>query len=120
MPEWFELLEVFGFHAGVALVLTAPVILWGRKRVHWYFWELLAFVVPYLIWWGLFFMDLKMKSLANLAEPIFISLFLPVAAIVRVRIGGSTKERSVALRLQVTLCVIAIAVYFVVPCGRAI
>src|SRR4051812_36328545 len=116
MEEYGALLWIWFVYAGIASVLSAPIVFFGRKRVHWHLWELLALIIPYLIWLALVFSALKSKSLANLGEPIYISFAVPILALLRVGVGGSIGERVSAASLLAFLCLVAVGVYFAVPC----
>ena len=104
-------------HFGSAAVLTAPIVFFGRRRVHWQWWELSAFIVPFAVWALLMLSGLSTgkKSLANLAEPFYFSVALPVAAAIRVSVGTRVQERASAGGLILALCVLAAVVFFVVP-----
>src|SRR5579875_3567886 len=86
---------VGAMQAAVGVVLSAPILYFGRKRISWAKWLLLALVIPFLIWAGLMFSPLSSgrKSLANLGEPIYISIAMPVFAIIRVLVGKKMSER---------------------------
>jgi hypothetical protein len=105
-------------HAGIAAVLSAPIVYFGRKRVHWRPWELLALLLPFAIWTLLMFSKLSTskKSLANLAEPFYFALSIPLATMVRVAIGSRISERACAACILTTLCVVAALMFFFVPC----
>src|SRR5882762_3471342 len=79
----------------IAGVLAAPIIFLGRRRVHWNWWETLAFIVPFSIWMGLMLSEFSTgrKSLANLGEFVYISFAVPIAAFVRVALGSRVRER---------------------------
>jgi hypothetical protein len=34
-PEWMAMLWIWGVHSVIASVLSAPIVLLGRKRAHW-------------------------------------------------------------------------------------
>ena len=104
-------------HAGLAAVPSVPIIFFGRKRIHWRAWELLALVVPFCVWLCLMQSELSTgwKSLSNLAEPFFISLAVPVAALLRVAVGTRVNEKIFAGILIAALCGVAAAVFFMVP-----
>ena len=108
---------VWLFHIAIASVLSAPIIVLVRKRIHWRLWELAAFVAPFGVWLLLRFSELSVgkKSLANVVEPFYFSLAVPIAALVRVAIGTRAAERACACVLIVMLCGVAAAVCFIVP-----
>src|ERR1700732_4411509 len=79
--------------------LCAPILFFGRKRAGFAFWQLLALIVPFLVWLILMFSPLAAgrKSLANLGEPVYISFAMAVLALVRVAIGRKVSERVCAV-----------------------
>jgi len=98
--------------ATIAVVLSAPIVFFGRRRVDWQVWEVLAFVLPFAVWCFLIALHDGGKSLSNLVEPILISLGIPVAVGLRLIIGRRESEAFVACHLIALLCVFAAAVYF--------
>jgi hypothetical protein len=117
MEEISALLLIWSIHTGIAAVLSAPVIYFGRKRVHWRSWELLTFVLPFLIWTCLMFSDLATgeKSLSNLGEPFVFALAIPIAALLRVVFAKSVSEPLCSGILILLVCLAAITVFFTVP-----
>ena len=102
--------------AAFASLLSSPVLVLGRKRVHWQFWELSAFVLPYGIWFGLYLSKLEPKSDFNVAiESVFMILSVLVAVLARVIIGARFSERLCAAILVFLLCIAAVVIYFSVP-----
>jgi hypothetical protein len=104
-------------HAGIGAVLSAPVVLFSRRRVHWRKREFLVFVMPFAIWLALCeFTGIRSKSLSNAAiEPAMFALAVPMAALIRVIIGTRISERACVAGLIAAVSAVAIAVYFCVP-----
>lgn len=117
MNELGVMLVVWLVHVGIAALLTAPVVFFGRRRVNWQWWELSAFLVPFAVWALLMLSGLSTgrKSLSNLAEPFYFSVAFPIAAVLRVTMGTRVHEHTSAGGLIFGLCVLAAAVFFVVP-----
>ena len=116
MEEFGAILLIWLVHAIIAAVLSAPIVFFGRKRVHWRFWELLVLILPFIVWYLLMFSELAIgKSIANLGEPVFFALAVPVAALARVVISSRVPERLCAASLIATVCVVAASVFFIVP-----
>lgn len=111
------LFGIWFMHALIGSGLSAPILLLGRKRISWTNWELLAFVIPFLLWTALMVSPLSQgrKSLANLGEPIYISFAMPVMALIQVAFGRTLSDRLWAFTSIVTLSVIAAATFFIVP-----
>lgn len=101
----------------VAATLTAPIVLFTRRRVHWQVWELLAFFLPFLVWTILMFSNLSTgrKSLSNLAEPALLGFSIGIAALAHVGLVSRLRERRSAWTLIVGLCFIAAGIFFVTP-----
>ncbi len=98
------------------MVLTAPIVFLSYRRVAWQKWELLAFVLPFGIWSVLMFSGLSTgKSMSNLLEPFCLPPAIAVAALVRAILGNQVSERICAVVLITALCLIAVAVFFIVP-----
>jgi hypothetical protein len=117
MEMFGGMLLVWLVHTVIAGVLTAPIIFFGRKRVHWQWWELSAWILPFAVWLFLMFSELSTgkKSLANLGEPFYFSLAIPLAALVRVGVGTRCAERVCSGVLLGMLCGVAAGVFFLVP-----
>lgn len=117
MEETGAIFLIWLMHAALAGVLSAPVVHFGRRRVHWRSWELLALVLPFTIWSVLMFSELAIgkKSLSNLAEPFYFAAAIPVAALIRVALGSRMSERVCAGCLIAAVCLVAVGVFFLVP-----
>ena len=109
------MLIIWGYHVFVAGVVAAPILYFGRKRVHWEKWELVAFVIPFAIWSIAILIDGEGKTLSNLGECQVISIAIPVAALIRVFVGQRAKQRILSMLLIVLLCAVGIATYFLMP-----
>ncbi len=100
----------------VAAAISTPIIYFGRKRVRWEVWEIIAFILPCVAWSLLMGSDLSLgKSMANLGEPIFFAPAIPLAALIRVLLARALPERFVSVMLQLILCAIAVATFFLTP-----
>ena len=111
------MLTTWVLHVVPAAALTAPLVLFGRKRVRWQWWELSVFFVPFALWAMLMLSSLSdgRKSLANCMEPLYFGLAIPVAAAVRMLVGARTPEQKCAGGLIATVCVLATLAFFAVP-----
>lgn len=117
MNEAGAIFLIWLMHAAVAIVSTAPVVLLGRKRVHWRPWELTALILPFVVWTALMFSPLATgnKSLANLGEPFYFACAIPLAALLRVGIGSGVPESACAALLIGLVCTLAGVVFFLTP-----
>ena len=107
--------------AGVAAVLSLPIVLLSRHLVHWRAWELLALVFPFCVWialWSFWPGPSSAKGISNgFVEPIVVGLAVPAAALFRVKLArGSEGDKAVfAVIVLASLCVAAGIIYFVAP-----
>ena len=117
METFGLLLRIWAMHTAIAVVSSAPIVFFGRKRVRWRLWELLVLVLPFTVWTLLMFSEFSTgrKSLANLGEPFYIALGAPVAAFVRVAVGSRIPDSVCIASLIATLCLVAAGVFFIVP-----
>jgi hypothetical protein len=108
---------VWSIHAVIGSALAGPVLYFGRNRIGWANWALLALVIPFCVWVILMLSPLSAgrKSLANLGEPVYISFAMPVLALLRVGMGRRLSERVYAASFLTVLCVIAAVVFVIVP-----
>ena len=104
--------------ASIALVLSAPVIYFSRKRIHWRRSELAVLIIPFLVWLVLGgVIGFLPKSLANaFIEPVIISITVPMVALIRVAVGTRISEKMCSASLIGVVTVVAVSVYFIVPC----
>jgi hypothetical protein len=111
------LFAIWFVHAVVGSALAFPILYLGRKRVGWARWELLALIIPFLVWLLLMLSPLSTgrKSLSNLVEPIYISFAMPFLALLRVCLGRRVTETVYAACFISALCMVAAAVFFMVP-----
>lgn len=116
VPIYLVMFRLWLLFAVIALVPSAPIVFLSRRRVHWHSWELLAFVIPFIVWMLLLFSELESKSLSNLGEPVYISLAVVLAALIRAIVGARVSERAFANSLLGGLCAVAALIYFFVPC----
>jgi len=108
---------IWSAHAVIGIALSAPILFFGRRRIGWGRWELLALIVPFCVWALLMISPLStgQKSLANLGKPVYISLAMPVLALVRVWLGNRIPDRIYAVTFIGTLSAVAAAAFFLVP-----
>lgn len=112
------LLIAWVIHAVVAAVVVSPVVYFGRKRVHWRSWELLALVIPFCVWMALMFSDMSTgsKTLSNLAvEPGILAVALALGALARIAMSASMSEEKASAVTLASLCFVAAGVFWIVP-----
>jgi hypothetical protein len=112
-------LYVIGAYLAISVLGSVPIILlgWATERVHWRPWDCLAVVLPFLTWLALKYSDLATgpKNWTNVAEPIYFSFAVPVAALVRVAVGKRIRESVSSAALIAWLCFVAAVVLFFTP-----
>jgi hypothetical protein len=100
--EFLAIMWIWTLHSIVATVISTPVIYFGRRRAHWNLLDLQALLLPFAVWLLLSGIDSTGKSIANLIEPVFVSLAIPVGALVRVGVGAGDCRSSPPLCFQST------------------
>ena len=111
---------LWALYAIIPAFITVPIAVWSRHRVHWYSWEVLAFILPFGIWLALTWMRVAPwlpKGINNLGECFFLGLGIPLAALIRAAVGRGCKayEMRFAGALLLLLCGLAAAIYFFTP-----
>lgn len=94
---------------------TGLLVYWGRQRVTWHLWEVGIFVLPMLMWFTGMMIDSSGKTLSNMGEVTVLGLGVNLCAVIRVMTGRLRMQSAIACGLQVVMCVIAVAVYFLTP-----
>ena len=104
-------------HAGIATILSAPIVYFSWKRIHWCRYELLVLIIPFGIWFALSGLTgICSKTLSNAAiEPAIFGLAVPIATLVRTAIGARISERACVAGLITAVSVVAVGIYFLVP-----
>jgi hypothetical protein len=104
-------------HAGIATILSVPIVLLGRRRVRWRLWDLLGVCVPFGVWLLLMMSaaSIGRKGAGNLVEVFWLGAAVPAAATARVLIGSRFRQGACAAAVLAVLCLVAIAVFFIVP-----
>jgi hypothetical protein len=110
-----EYLGLWCLHAIIAAVLSSPVLYFGRHRAKWQAYELLALVLPFLVWAVCITAYSQGKSIANLGECFLISIAIPIAALLRVAMGHRKKQWANSAAIILGLCIVAISIYLFTP-----
>ena len=114
-PEWMAMLWIWFVHTLIGAVLSAPVVFFGRKRVHWGLFDLTAFLLPFAVWANLMNSSMFSKSLANLGELFFFSFAIPPRRPGPRHRRPHGDERVWSVTLVASLCFTAAAVYCGTP-----
>ena len=103
-------------HLCGAVLVTLPVWFFGRRRAQWFRWEPIILVAPFAAWMTLSVVDDRGKSLTNMAvEGISLTATIPVAAMIRVALGGRLNRRTLATTLIVLCILAAVLLWALVP-----
>lgn len=113
--ESLAILWIWTVHALIGSLLSAPIVLLGRRQVHWECLDLLALLLPFATRVALTNHSSVGKSLGNLAEPMFLSLAFPIAALLRVGLSARINQRLCSISLVALLCITSAAVYRLTP-----
>jgi hypothetical protein len=97
-------------------LLCGPMWFFGRKRAHWTWLDFSVAWLPFLIWFGLMWMNWMSKSLANLVEALYIGVLMALCPALRLVGTKWMEERKMAWITAVFGAVIAAAVYLITPC----
>ncbi len=115
-PDPAGMLRIWGVHVMIGAFLSTTFVLLGRNRAEWNFLDLLAFLLPFATWHALgSIFSFEGKTLGNLAEPIYLSFGIPVAAAIRVVAGPRADKRLMSLSLVALLCLTATGIYLWTP-----
>ena len=119
MRYWPIFLFVWVIFAVIATVTSAPIVLLFWKRVRWTAVDLLALIVPFIVWLLMMAAYAEgRKSLTNLAEPWLIALAVPVAILMRVVAGKRFSSSVGAWASVLLLSLVAGCVFWCTPAWR--
>jgi hypothetical protein len=117
-----SILSLFGIIWLIHIIIigSACSFCWklGEQRVNWMWYDHLTIILPFLIWLSLMISDNSNKSLANLAEGIFLGLFISLSPIIRIIIGKPKErknEEGIALGLIALCCLAAFYLWKYMP-----
>jgi len=111
------MLLIWIIHVALAAVLSAPIVLFGARRVQWRAWELLAFILPFGAWWFLTSRPgpSSRKGISNIGEPLIFSLAIPLAALTRLLLDKRVSEATCAGTVLFGQCLVAVLVELLTP-----
>jgi nitrate/nitrite transporter NarK len=100
----------------VAFPLSLALWYFGRKRAQFKWWELSAFVLPFIVWLVLSALSSKNKGLwSPMVEVFILGCTVPVAALIRVIVGRAVNRNLMAGSLLFVICVLAIPLGIMIP-----
>jgi len=90
------------------LICASPVLFFGRHRAHWERRDLLGLILPFLVWLSLMLTPwVRGKTSGNaLAEGLWLSVALVIAACVRVWMSNSPERRGYFWPLLFAVCLV--------------
>ena len=96
-------------HVLVVIVLTGPLILWARKRVRWFAWELLAGVLPFGLWMSAWLSGVAWGGPGSmLVQWAMLTLLIPTAAMLRLMLRTRPGQPKIAALMLPALCAAAL------------
>lgn len=102
-------------HLAIAGLLSAPIVFFGRHRAQWRPWDLIVFVAPYWSWSICMLIDNSGKSLSNLVEMLCVTVFVPIALLVRCAVEHPRWRGFVTAGITVLLSGLAVGLWAFVP-----
>src|SRR6266446_562918 len=79
-----------------AVPLSLLVVYLGRKRVRFMWWELSAFVLPFIVWLILSVFSKDKGLWSSMVELFILGCTVPVAALIRAIVGGAVNRSLMA------------------------
>ena len=98
-----------------AVPLSLLVGYLGRRRVRFRWWELSAFVLPFIVWLILSVFSKDKGLWSPMVEVFLLGCTVPFATLVRVAVGNAVKPGLVAGSLIFLVCVAAILLGAMLP-----
>ena len=91
-----------------AVILSLPACYFGRRRTKFAWWELSAFVLPFVVWLVLSVFSKDKGLWSPLVEVFILGCTVPAAALMRVIVGNSINRSLMAGLLLFVICVVAV------------
>ena len=109
-----SLATLWVIHVAIAAALSIPIAAFST-RAAWRPWELVALILPFTFWAVPSFVNDHRNALTAVST---LTLAVPVAALVRVRLARHSEVHGlVAAALLTVLCLLAVVLYFYSPRG---
>ena len=118
MSMLYLLVIAWLIQVAVSTLVVLPVVLAGRRHVHWHATELLALVVPFAVWAVLMHSPLStgVKTLSNLAfEPGLLAVVIAVVAVMRIKLTARLGGRAASILALVLLSASAAGIFWLTP-----
>ena len=111
------ILRMWVLHVMLTLIYASPVLFFGRRRAHWERRDLLGLVFPFLVWLSLMLTPwARGKTFGNaLAEGLWVSVALVIAACVRVWMSNIPERRRYFWPLLCAVCLVGPAAFIATP-----
>lgn len=118
--EILRTLTIFGFvwlfYLVPAGVLSLPLWIGGRRRARWLWWEFSILLLPFLVFVSLHVLQVRGGiGWSLLFGSFYLGCIAPVAALIRVIAGQRVNRLRLASSLLIAACLIAVAVYLLLP-----
>jgi len=109
------ILRMWALHVMLTLIYASPVLFFGRHRAHWERRDLFGLVVPFLVWLSLMLTPwARGKTFGNaLAEGLWLSVALVIAACVRVWMSNIRERRCYFWPLLCAVCLVGAIAFMV-------
>jgi hypothetical protein len=111
--QW--LITIIGNFSLVMSVFCVPMCLFGRKRVRWTWRDIVVILLPFVIWFGLSWVNAIPKSPENRVEAVFVGFCTPLLPLFRLIGKNWIAEKKMVLLTAILGAGLAAAVYFVTP-----
>ena len=102
-------------HLVPAVPLSLLVGYFGRRRVRFRWWELSAFVLPFIVWLILSVFSKDKGLWSPMVELFILGCTVPVAALIRVIVSGAVNRSLMAGSLIFVICALAFLLGIMIP-----
>lgn len=115
-----KLQDIMGFlNFCIYYLSPGPIIIFisyliTRRKIKWYASELIALILPFLIWVLLVLINIKVKSLSNIIESMYISLGIGAINILSIFIYQHDSAKKPIFDI-IASTLLAIIIYFAFP-----
>jgi len=107
---------VWLIHIGIGAILSLPIIIYYKSQHQCYLWELLVFIVPFVVYFIFQQMDSKAGGMSNfIIESGSLGALIPIAVFLRFILCARFKPAVLTPILIIVLCGAAIALRVFVP-----
>ena len=112
MTETVFVLKVWCFYLIPAIILSAPLWFFGRRKVDWNIWNFSVLIFPYWIWVALLFVADDNTTIHGLLVVAVFGAVVSLSSVVRVIVGHRLNQKLLAAGLCTFFSLIAVAIWF--------